>query len=58
MKLTAAKLFGNLLWNGTSAGVGMTVCGACYRCQLWGKGPEAKSVCVGALNKFTFDSSL
>lgn len=32
--------------------------GACYWCQLWRKGPEAKSVCVEALNKFTFGSGL
>lgn len=38
--------------------VGMTMYGACYQCQLWRKGPEAKSVCVEALNKFTFGSGL
>lgn len=56
MKLTVTKLFGNLLWNGTSAGV--TMYGACYWCQLWRKSPEAKSARVGALNKFTFGSGL
>ncbi len=38
--------------------VGMTMYGACYRCQLWRKGPEAKSVCVGALNELHFGSGL